>query len=82
MRAVNRHSILPADKCRASRLPNSKPFNYCHQGIRGATSQQLSDYSVTLVNRPGGVLKQDSACVYGCRQEVDVCGFLGEFQFD
>lgn len=61
----------------ASRLLNSKTFNYCHQWIRGATLQQLSDYSVNLINRPGGVLKQGSACVYACRQEVDVCVFLG-----
>lgn len=43
----------------------------------GATEQQTSDYSLGVINRPDGVLKQVSVHVYICRGEVDGCVFWG-----
>lgn len=33
---------------------DSKSFNYWHQWITGAMQQQLGDYSLSVMNRPGG----------------------------
>lgn len=65
------HAWLPTSK------HDYKTFNYWHQGIMGATEQQMSDYSFGVINRPDGVLKQVSALVYICRGEVDGCVFWG-----